>query len=48
MDNRQFLNRISALSLEKKSCEDRIKEIDTIQDELIKMHYKNNNKELFK
>lgn len=48
MNNEQFLKRISDLSLEKKSCEDRVKEIEVIQDELIRMHFKNNHKELFK
>lgn len=48
MDNAQFLKRISDLSVEKKQCEDRVKEIDCIQDELIRMHFRNNNKELFK
>jgi len=47
MNNEQFLKRISNLSIEKKTLEERINEIDNIQNELIRLHFKNNNKELF-
>jgi hypothetical protein len=47
MNDAQFLKRISDLSIEKKQCEDKVKEIETIQDELIRMHFREANKELF-
>lgn len=48
MDNRMFLKRISDLSIEKKLLEDRIKEIDSIQDEMIRLHFKRENPEVFR
>lgn len=43
MTSQGLLRRISCLAIEKKACEDRIKEIESIQDELIRMYFKAEN-----